>query len=380
MSEKEISRRDFLKGLAGAAAGIAVSVTLPKITRADSLAARIGNVLVKEEKISYTDSLGREIVLPEKILSVIPSGIYAQTLLIMLCPDKLAALARPLMAEDIEDYEKAGLESLVNLIETGEMFPDDYHDSINPEKLKEAGKIVILDVGSPKDGQCEKFEVVEDETGCVTVFIDGTVGNLSRAFRELGGLLGCEDRAEELAGYVDMIWKEIGECREKIPEDVHIFFAGGPHGTSRHTGYSFQNEVIRMLGFTPVVVMTSYDEKRVDIQSLKEMKTDYIIFNDWDCYENIMNIKGEDYKIWGEVETIKNGTFAVAPGLFQSWIGTPLIQMIGALWLGNVIMPELYNYNIAGKVQEFYRITFNLQLCIEDIFDLLGYASMKTED
>ena len=377
MGEKKISRRDFLKGITGIAAGAAVTVALPKVAKADSIAAKLSEMLNEREGIAYVDSLGREVIIPEKIISLIPSGIYAQTILIMLCPDKLAALARPVSEEDISDYERSGLEYLIGLPKTGEMFPLPGYSEINTDAIKRQGTDVILDIGAPKEGQIEKFDLVEDETGKVTLFINATVGNLGNAFRELGSLLDCEERASELAEYVDGIYEEIGEFSKNVSEEIRVYYAAGSHGTDRRREYSFQNEVIRMLGFIPVEVPAGYDERQIDTSLIPEIEADYIIFGSWQCYDNIVNMEGEDYEIWQEADVIKRGAFAVAPGLFQSWMGTALVQMIGALWLGNIISSDVYAYDVVERTRAFYNLFFSYELSNDVVMYLLGIENSE---
>jgi iron complex transport system substrate-binding protein len=60
------------------------------------------------------------------------------------------------------------------------------------------------------------------------------------------------------------------------------------------------------------------------------------------------------------------------PCAFYSWFGSPplFIQTIGLLWLGNIIYPEIYDFDINAKAQEFYRLFLDREFSMGEVEEL----------
>lgn len=113
----------------------------------------------------------------------------------------------------------------------------------------------------------------------------------------------------------------------------------------------------------------------------EKTNADIVIFSRWSRHKNIIDKSGEDYEIWNEVEAIKNEAFAVAPGLFHSWVGSPvLVQIIGVLWIGKTVTPEIYDFDIKEYAKEFYQLFYNYALTDTEISGLLGTLKRERDN
>lgn len=51
--------------------------------------------------------------------------------------------------------------------------------------------------------------------------------------------------------------------------------------------------------------------------------------------------------------------------------------MLGIYWLGNLLYPELYDYDMVEKAQEFYRLFWHYELSAEEAEQLLARSTRK---
>ena len=98
MKETKITRRSFIKGAIGISAALAVG----EVTE-QSEAITIGknaynqrNGISEKKMITFEDSLGRCVELPKTINNIVPSGKYAEAIIMTLCPEKIASITEPL--------------------------------------------------------------------------------------------------------------------------------------------------------------------------------------------------------------------------------------------------------------------------------------------
>jgi iron complex transport system substrate-binding protein len=92
------------------------------------------------------------------------------------------------------------------------------------------------------------------------------------------------------------------------------------------------------------------------------------------CYEKIK----ADPK-WKTIKAIQdNKVYAVPSGPFN-WFDRPpsVNRVLGLKWLGNLLYPEVYDYDIAEEVREFYKMFYHYDLTDEDIEFLLKDAGGK---
>ena len=350
-----ISRRDFIKGTVGVAAGAALLGSTQENAFATIPSENPGLEPSGSEPSQslFKDSIGRSVAVPAQIETVIPSGLYAQTVLCTLCPEKILSISQEIESSDKPQYEKADLEEIPELPKTGSMYSSGNRD-IKTAKIDIMNADIIIDIGGQKNDLTLSLDYLQTNTETPTVFVDGSFGKLADAYRTLGQLLNCESRASQLADHVEEIQALIITKRSNVEKEYKILFAGNDLGLSNHENYSFQNEAISFLGGKPVEIPSGPIEGIIDKDELVKHEMDYIIFNDADCFNDILVAKGEAGAIWIGVDAIQNGHYALSPGLYHNWIGFPMfVQTIGLLWLGRQVWPSVYNYDLNTIAKRF---------------------------
>ena len=105
---------------------------------------------------TFTDDLGRQVILPENIDKVAVSGTMAQMVVFALCPEKLAGAAEPIPLPGYED-----------LPTLGQLYGG--KGELNLESLLQSGAQVIIDVGERKGSMSEELVILQEESGIPAV-------------------------------------------------------------------------------------------------------------------------------------------------------------------------------------------------------------------
>ncbi len=103
--------------------------------------------------------------------------------------------------------------------------------------------------------------------------------------------------------------------------------------------------------------------------------------------EVIMFVVGSIYETagadptWAALNAIRNNIYYEIPIEPYNWLGRPPgpNRLIGIRWLGNLLYPELYDYDIVQEVKEFFRLFYRYELSDEEVAALLKHSTLKAE-
>lgn len=322
---------------------------------------------------AFTDSAGRTVTVPENITMIAPSGSVSQMILMTLVPERLVGLSSMPDASQLlyfPDY-------IANLPVFGQFYGS--KANINMEALIAAQPQIIIDLGDFKDGIADDMDAVQNQTGIPTVFIDASLENLPTAYRMLGSLLSVEERAEELASYIEeTIAYAAQKSAQILPEDRKtVLYGTGASGLSCNARGSSQADVIELVGAINVVEPESnshhYGGTELDLEQVYALDPEVILFSVDGPYDDLQNSE------WSELFAVKYGTFYEVPALPYSWMSMPpsVNRVIGIWWLGNLLYPDIFDYDMVEKAQEFYKLFWNYDLSDEEAAELLSRSTLK---
>ena len=340
-----VSRRGFSKYalLTGAV------LILPANLRSKAFASE------DEQKTRATDDANREVVISISPQRIIPSGKYAEAILKTLCPEKLVST--------VGTQDNAPV--LHSAPETGQLFvPEQDSSSMDVDTIVELVPDLIIDAGDYKNGLELQLNNLEAQTSTPTLYVDASFGNLSSAYRTLGALLDCEERAEQLACYIEDVNERIDGARNFIANRKNVLFCEGPDGLSVRGAQSYQAQAIERIG---AISAAEYNAEAnsidVDHIDIADWDPDVILFADESCYETLASDEAE-WKAWQIVPAITSGRFFSVPFRQYSWFGSPplLVQSLGMLWLGNLLYPDTYALDVAEEARAFYRLFFSMDI------------------
>lgn len=317
----------------------------------------------------FTDSLGREVELPAELTKVAPSGNLAQMIIYSLAPETMVGWSSD-PGESMSAY-----------------FPDEYKDlpvfgtfygkkaNLNKEALIEADPQVIIDMGEIKGDMAADLDALQEQLGIPVIFIKAELTDSGEAYRTLGSLLGAEDAAEELAAYCDETISEAEEKAASISEEnrVTVYYGGGEDGLSANPADSSHGEVINLVGGKNVVE-TDFDSgaNQANMEQLLLWNPDVVIFTEEGAYDTAMQDAA-----WSSLSAVQNGNVYEVPSIPYNWIDRPpaVNRILGVKWMGNLLYPEVFDYDMVAEAQEFYKLFYRYDLSEDEAKELMARST-----
>ena len=303
----------------------------------------------------FTDSLGREVALPDKVDQLAVSGPMAQLALFALCPEKLVGLAAAWDSSAGQYLE----ERYLSLPVIGQLYGG--KGDLNPETLLQSGAQIVIDVGEPKGSIAEDLDGLQAQTGVPFVHISAAIGTMGAAYRQLGELLGMQAEAEVLAAYCEDTYARICELAGSV-EKVRALYVTGDAGQNVIAKDSYHSEVFDLLCDNLAVVEEPSAKgtgNEVGLEQILLWDPDYIIFAPGSVYGEV----GDD-PTWQTMHAVQSGDYCEVPDGPDNWMGFPpgVQRYLGMLWLGKVLYGDAAEYDLFEEASRYYQLFYHCEL------------------
>lgn len=323
---------------------------------------------IDEDEMKIIDMAGREIVLPKNVETVFSTGPVGTIVLYSLDPDKTVA-----WNYSLKDGEKRYIDkkhhNLPNLGGAGK-------EIVNYEELLKINPDILITMGKMDEGSISEVEEMERRLDKSIIILDDDINKLDEVYLLLGKILGEEEKAVELAKYCKDVLDDIEKNSKILTDDmkVNLYYAEGPDGLQTEPAGSWHGLVMDMVGANNVVQLEeegTVGKSEVSIEQVLAWNPDIII--SWDderggYYSGIL----ED-PIWKDVKAVKDGEVYEIPNKPFNWLDRPpsVNRVLGLKWLGNLLYPDIYDYNMRDEVKEFYHLFYHYDLTEDEIDELL---------
>ena len=316
----------------------------------------------------FTDSAGREVVLPASIGSISPSGSYAQILLCTLCPDLLVSLSSSFSAT-----QRAYLgDELADLPVLGRFYSK--NADLNYEELIRLSPDVVIDMGEEKDDIASDMDGLQEQLGLPVVFINATMTELPAAYRALGQILGRGDDAEERAAYIDEVLDYAQERRDEVAaEGLKVLYSSGAYGYEVKEAGSVHAAALDLLGVTNVAVLDDANSTEVSPEQVMLWAPEVLLLSPAEAFFDLIY----DDETWAQVPAVRSGRVYEVPGKPYEWLDKPpsVQTVLGLLWLGNLLYPDLYDFDIVEAAQDFYALFWDYDLGADEARELMANST-----
>lgn len=337
-----------------------------------------------ETRHDITDMAGRKINIPSDIKRIYSTGQPGVVMLYTLCPDKLLGWCTKLSEEE-KEYIAPKYQSLPVL---GNM--QGANNSANKEEIMRQKPDIIILMTSIDKSTSETADKIQASMDIPVVVVDYSLKNLDKSYAFLGSILVEEKRADVLAEYCKKTIDEAVSIAAKIPneETVSVYYAQGAKGLQTAPAGSSHSEVIEMVGGRNVVKLQAGKDERlaVNMEQVLAWNPDVIITsNSMDSKEAGKNGSGTLSTIakgsgtWSVVKAVKNQCVFNTPSCPYNWLDMPpsVNRIIGIKWMGNLLYPKYFDYDIKGEIEKFYSQFYNVELSETQLSKLLNNATRK---
>jgi len=306
----------------------------------------------------FTDSLGRDVEIPADIQKFAPSGSLAQLVLYGLAPDRMVGwTSKP--TDAMAKYFDA---KYINLPTFGTFYGK--NADLNVEALIAANPQVVIDVGEVKANMKESLDALQQQIGIPVVFVEAKLETMGAAYRTLGELLNLPEDAKKLADYCDNTIADAKKYAAAIPQEkrVKVYYGEGKTGLQTNPKGSFHAEVIDLVGGSNVAdipITSGSGGNEISMEQLLLWTPDVIILGPNSIYQSI----GKD-ALWQDLTAVQQKKYFEIPNGPYNWMGRPpaVNRIIGVKWLGNLLYPEQFKYNMAEEVKTFYKLFYHYEL------------------
>ena len=239
------------------------------------------------ETMDYTDDLGRIVSVPQNARRIAITGPLSQVYILPLAGDLLVGVCN----EFTSDAAKYLPEDIFSKTEIGQLYGG--KGEMDLEALLSAAPEIVVDIGEPKDSMAQDLNALQEQTGIPFVHIDATVRTAPDAYRELGRLLGREEKAEELALWLEATYANITAMMERVDADgarVRVLYCLGDKGTNVIAEGSFHAETINLMADNLAKlddVVSQGTGNEVDLEQLLLWDPDVILFAPDSCFDAI---------------------------------------------------------------------------------------------
>lgn len=320
-----------------------------------------------------TDSAGRQVEIPADIRRVAPSGSTAQMILMPIAYDLLAGLSSSPSTAQMPYFP----EEVRYLPTFGQFYGS--KANLNMESLIDARPQIIIDLGDKKENIADDMDRIQKQTGIPTVFIEANLDDMAAAYRMLGDILNRADTAEPLAQFIEKTVSMARENSAKIPENqrLSVLFGTGSTGLACNAAGSVQADVIDLVGAVNAIIPQEVSNRgggtTVSLEEVYAVEPDVILLSAGGPYDTLA--QGE----WAGLTAVQNGRYYEIPGLPYDWMSSPpsVNRVLGIWWLGNLLYPELYDYDMVQVAREYYGLFWHYDLTEEEARQMLSRSTLK---
>ena len=342
-----MSRRRFI-GAVGAALGAAAL---------GGTGCSQANEMLKGER-TITDDHGREVTIPsvDRLQRVYFTSPLAQIFCFTVAPDLVGGTCTVFDEEQLQ-YLPEGTGELINMgsLSSG--------GTIDREALVYQDIQLIFSISGTDltDVNVSDAERLQEQTGIPVVLIDGSFDIIGDSYRLLGECLGRQQRAEELAGFLEQIYRDVKDAVAQVPEGERVtyYYAEGPEGLQTEPNESQHSLAFIEAGGVNVVkgvgVTAGGGMSNVSLEKVIQWDPEYII--SWD----FENRGGAERRIrasseWESIRAVRENKVYAMPNVPFAFCDRPpgVNRFIGLQWLANLFYPKYYDVDMVEEVQKFY--------------------------
>ena len=327
------------------------------------------------DTVEFTDNLGRTVQLPQELTRIAPSGPTASMILATIAPEYLVSIdATPSSAQ--APYLP---DELLTLPTTGQMFGK--KSTLNLETLLECEPQVIIDLGDRRDDTAASLDALQEQVGIPVIFLDADIANMEQMYRTLGSILaGKAERGDALADFAAETVALASENSAKITdaERVRVMYTSAADGLGTNARGSSQAQVLEMVGAENAIELPEVSNRGggniIDLEQLYNFDPDAILFTSDSIYGSVA-----DDPAWQGLRAIESGRYYEVPALPYNWLSNPpsVNMLLGVWWLGNLLYPQYYDYDMTAKAQDIFQLLWGYTLTDADAAAMLEHSSLK---
>ncbi len=372
--DSDVSRRRFLKWGRTAAVVAGVMWASGSLLTLSGCRSDAGDAFFRHER-TIVDHAGRELQIPtaDTIERVYYTSGLAEVYVFSLNPDLMGGISGQFTEQQLQ-YLPAGINNLPimgSLSDGGE---------IDREELMNQGIQIVFSISGVglTSANISDAESLQDATGIPVVLVDGSFDKIGDAYRFVGDILGLDDRAEEIASYLEGIYNDVEAALVPVQDDdcVSLYYAEGAFGLSTEPNASQHAatfEAAKAKNVAQVDVVFDIGMSEVSLESIYNWDPEVIIAWDSVVLGGADNLIRTDPK-WDNIKAVRDGRVYTMPAVPFAWCDRPpgVNRIIGLQWVANMLYPDLYDVDMVEATKKFYSMLYWVDITDDEALGFLG--------
>lgn len=330
---------------------------------------------------TVTDALGRAVQLPDVLERVIASSKLGTMLLYTINPTCLAGVNSAPSKADACFLEP---DFLTLPVLGGWSFSG---AGANKEEVLKADPELLVYVTflpSRRAATLAQVKRIEQTLHIPVVVVDGTFDVLPETYRLLGQILDETARTEPLARYAECTLSDVRARAAAIPPDqvVRVYYADGNDGLMTDPAGSIHTRLFEMVGARNVLATSEQGlQKRTKISPEQLLIWDPDLILVYHAYGT-----PSDNSTWSRLQTdsrLKTLSAIRAHEIYEvpyrpvNLMDHPpsISRLLGIKWLGQLIYPEFYPYDLNEESRRFFRLFYRVEISPEQLANLFEHAT-----
>ncbi|WP_088186831.1 ABC transporter substrate-binding protein [Desulfosporosinus sp. FKA] len=321
---------------------------------------------------TITDMAGRSVKVPVTIKTAFSTSPVAAIMLYALCPNKMVGWNYDFQPGD-KKFIAPKYQALPNL---GGWYAK---NTGSTEEILKIHPDVIIDMGDITKTEMSNADKIQKQLGIPVVLVQSDpISQMDKACQFLGGLLGEKARAQELADYCRQTAADVKAKASTIPKDkqVRVYYAEGPKGLQTEPDGSMHIETLNIVGGINVAQGVQRagqaGQSPVSMEQVLSWNPDVIMAwgdSQGGYYHKILSDSG-----WKDIKAVQQHRVYQIPTAPFNWFDRPpsVNRIIGFKWLGNLLYPDIFNYNMVSEVKRFYGLFYHYNLTDDEAKALLA--------
>ncbi len=372
--DNDISRRRFLRWGSTAAVVAGIMWAGGSLVSLTGCRSDAGDAFFRHTR-TIVDHAGRELEIPtaDTIERVYYTSGLAEVYIFSLNPDLMGGISGQFTPQQLQ-YLPAGINNLPimgSLSDGGE---------IDREELMHQDIQIVFSISGVEltAANISDAEALQSATGIPVVLVDGSFDKIGDAYRFVGDILGLDERAEEIATYLEGIYNDVETALEPVTDDerVSLYYAEGAFGLSTEPNASQHAATFaaaKAKNVAQVDVVFDIGMSTVSLESIYNWDPEVIIAWDSEVLGGADELIRTDPK-WDNIRAVKDGRVYTMPAIPFAWCDRPpgVNRMIGLQWVANMLYPDLYDIDMVEATKKFYSTLYRVDITDDEALGFLG--------
>jgi iron complex transport system substrate-binding protein len=289
-------------------------------------------------------------------------------MLASLCPDKLVSLSSQFSTAQAKYLG----EQLLGLPVLGRYYGK--NADLSYEEIIRTGPDVILDIGEAKTNIASDMDGLQEQCGLPVVFIEATLPHMDSAYGLLEQLFGPSERLSELKDYATRVLSFAADNHEQVAaRNIRLLYGSGEFGLDVVQKGSVHSGAIDLLGADNVAALKDTNSTLVSIETVMLWAPDVVLLSPAEGF--FLDIY--DDPTWASVPAVANHRVYEVPAKPYEWLNKPpsVQTLLGLMWLGNLLVPDIYDFDIIQETQRFYSLFWHYELSAAEARELMANST-----